>query len=389
MGYSLGFWLEDNSTTTPTDNESKNKVELHINYWSLEAKQSCNYLDIGLRLELKDFASFQSINFHFPFEIQKENYMGSLGSVICSTDDLIELIFNERLKSSFEGVNYKDINFEGKNGEILRVYKQLEIGDEPSNLKFLVNNESKSLRIQIPKSILNETQTSFSGEDEKKIYHYLRFRLKLTPEHVKILSQNYEPQDRLVVSKFEKTEIIDFRLNELRDLPAIVCNCLNQNFVLEQIHFFLIRDIHDELKLSHAKYKRCRLLEKEVWNPYLEFKNEQAALPKQMLIYHFQKNASDELKHIDRFNAFAKFVRVKVTLWSIALFIFSVIMLGSLGSLIATIFVESRPLGIYHLFKHLIFHILIGCAILSIAFYVTYIFWKNDWEFQSPIRRRE
>ena len=84
MGYSLGFWLEDNSTTTPTDNESKNKVELHINYWSLEAKQSCNYLDIGLRLELKDFASFQSINFHFPFEIQKENYMGSLGSVICS-----------------------------------------------------------------------------------------------------------------------------------------------------------------------------------------------------------------------------------------------------------------------------------------------------------------
>ncbi len=388
MGYSLGFWLEDDNRTSTVESEDKNKVELHINYWSLEAKQACNYLDIGLRIELLKEESFKSINFYLPFKMSKENYMGNLGSVICSTDDLIELIFNERLKSSFEGVNYKDINFDGKDNETLRVYKQLEIGDDDSNLKFIVNEENNSLRIQIPKSILCLNPINLPNNKQKKIYHYLRFRLKLTSEHVKVLSQNYEPQDRLVVSKFEKTEIIDFRLNELRDLPAVVCNCLNKNFVLEQIHFFLIRDIHDELKLSHAKYKRCRLLEKEVWNPYLKFKDEHAILPEQMLIYHFQKN-TDELKHIDRFNAFAKFVRVKVTLVSIFLFIFSVIMLGAFGSLLATVFVESRPLGMYYWSKHLILHILIGFGILSIVFYAVYIFWKNDWEFQRPIKRRE
>lgn len=389
MGYSLGFWLENEGNTSAIEgNESPNKVELHINYWSLEAKQACNYLDIGLRLELLNIESFKSINFYLPFKIEKDNYMGNLGSVICSTDDLIELIFNERLKSSFEGVNYKDINFNGKNSETLRVYKQLEIGDEPSNLKFIVNEENNSLRIQIPKATLDLTPIKLSDEVEKKIYHYFRFRLKLTSEHVKVLSQNYEPQDRLVVSKFEKTEIIDFRLNELRDLPASVCNCLNKNFILEQIHFFLIRDIHDELKLSHARYKRCRLLENEVWNPYLEFKGIQAILPKQMLIYHFQKN-TDTLKHIDRFNAFAKFVRVKVTFSSILVFIFSVIMLGALGSLLATIFIESRPLGIYNWTKHLIWHILIAIGILSIIFYIGYIFWKKDWELQRPIKRRK
>lgn len=388
MGYSLGFWLEHENNINQLNDEDKNKVELHINYWSLEAKQACNYLDIGLKIELLNEQSFKSINFYLPFNMSKENYMGDLGSVICSTDNLIELIFNERLKSSFEGLNYKDINFDGKDNETLRVYKQLEIGEEESNLKFILNEENGSLRIQIPKSILSLNPIILPNKEQKKIYHYLRFRLKLTAEHLKVLSQNYEPQDRLVVSKFEKTEIIDFRLNELRDLPAIVCNCLNKNFVLEQIHFFLIRDIHDELKLSHAKYKRCRLLEKEVWNPYLKFKSDQAALPEQMLIYHFQKN-TDELKHIDRFNAFAKFVRVKVTLPSILVFIFSVIILGALGSLLATVFVESRPVGTYYWAKFLILHVLIAVGILLIIFYVMYIFWKNDWEFQKPIRRRK
>lgn len=384
MGYSLGFWLEDDNRANINDSEPKNKVELHINYWSLETKQACNYLDIGLKLELVNEESFKSINFYFPFKMGKEAYMGNLGNVICSTDDLIELIFNERLKSSFEGVNFKDINFDSKDSEILRLYKELDIGNESTNVKFIQDEENGSTRINIPMDILD-----ISKVNDKRVYHYFRFRLKLTPEHVKILSQNYEPQDRLVVSKFEKIEVIDFRLNELRDLPASVSNCLNKNFILEQIHFFLIRDIHDELKLSHAKYKRCRLLEKEVWNPYLKFKSEQAILPSQMLIYHFEKSnkvLNQGTNHIDRFNAFAKFVRVKVTFPNILVFILSVIMLGAMGSLLATVFIESRPFGFYHWTKYLIWHILIGIGFVSILYCIGYAFWKNNLKFQWPIK---
>lgn len=381
----MGFWLEHENNTNQPNHEEKNKVELHINYWSLEAKQACNYLDIGLKLELINENSFKSINFYFPFKMGTEAYMGNLGNVICSTDDLIELIFNERLKSSFEGVNFKDINFDGKDSEILRLYKELDIGNDLTNVKFIQDQENGSTRINIPLNILDTSRV-----DGKNVYHYFRFRLKLTPEHVKILSQNYEPQDRLVVSKLEKIEVIDFRLNELRDLPANVSNCLNKNFTLEQIHFFLIRDIHDELKLSHAKYKRCRLLEKEVWNPYLKFKNEHAILPAQMLIYHFEKSVKGDnqgSKHIDRFNAFAKFVRVKVTFINILVFIFSVIMLGAMGSLLATVFVESRPFGFYYWTKHLIWHILIGIGFISILCCIGYVFWKNNLKLQWPIKR--
>lgn len=166
MGYSLGFWLEDDDTTSQSDSdESKNKVELHINYWSLEAKQACNYLDIGLRLELGNIESLKSINFYFPFLMGKENFMDNLGEVICSTDALIELIFNERLKSSFEGVNYKDINFDSKESETLRVYTELEIGEEPSSIKFIPDNENQCTRIKIPKDIINKKP--ISGQKKK------------------------------------------------------------------------------------------------------------------------------------------------------------------------------------------------------------------------------
>ncbi|MCU7226251.1 hypothetical protein OC498_15410, partial [Acinetobacter bohemicus] len=86
------------------------------------------------------------------------------------------------------------------------------MGNELTNVKFILDEENGSTRIKIPAEMLDTKSTSLEG---KTVYHYFRFRLRLTPEHVKILSQNYEPQDRLVVSKFEKIEVIDFRLNEL------------------------------------------------------------------------------------------------------------------------------------------------------------------------------
>lgn len=384
MGYSLGFWLEDDNTTSQSNSdEHKNKVELHINYWSLESKQACNYLDIGLKLKILRPDFIKSINFYLPFKMAKENYMGNLGSVVCSKDELLELIFNEKLKSSSDGVNYKDIKFLSDENSTLRVYKELEIGDDVNDIKFIVNEDDESTKVSIPKAIIK-------NEDREDIYHYFRFRLQLSSKQVKILSQNYEPEDRLVVSKFEKIEIIDFRLNELRDLPASICNQLKNNFILEQIHFFIIRDIHDELKLSHDKYKRCRLLEKEVWNEYLDFKMEKAALPTQMLIYHFDKKDKrneNEFKHIDRFNAFAKFVRVKVTLANILAFVFSVIILGALGSLIATVFIESRPSGIYFWAKHWIFHIFIAFCMIYMVYRILNTFWKGNLKLQWPIRR--
>jgi len=330
MGYSLGFWL-DSKQKSQTTEALKNIVELHINYWSIESQDKFHYLDIGVKLKLNDKDNLESINFLFPFNISLDDYMANLGEIICSKDYLLELIFNENLKNTIEGQNYKDVNFEGDDS-ILRVYKELDITNNDDAIRLITNGNDTTSLIFSKKLIKTK-------EDDLpvKIDHYFRFRLRLSPENVLKLSQNYTPQDRHILSRFEKMEIVDFRINELRDLPGSVCNVINKDFTLKQIHFFLIRDINDELKLAHTDYKRCRLLENKVWQDYLIFSDEKLQLPPQMLIYHFSegKKEGDKYIHIERFNAFAKFSRLKITKTGIFMFALSVIILGSLGSLFA------------------------------------------------------
>ncbi|MEO4186509.1 hypothetical protein ABH305_11675 [Acinetobacter pittii] len=382
MGYSLGFWLDHNKEKGEIK-VPKNCVELHINYWSIESKEKFHYLDIGVKLTLNN-DNLESINFFFPFDLEIKDYMNNLGETICSRDELLELIFNEKLRSTTEGPNYKDVIFEGDQKDSLRIYKELDIVNGEDTVELISNNDGTT-RIVFSKKLIKSFDDGLSNK-----HHYFRFRLRLNPENVKKLSQNYDPQDRLVLSRFEKTEIIDFRLNELRDLPGSVCNILNNDYTLKQIHFFLIRDIHDELKLAHADYKRCRLLEKEVWKEYLIFSKKDLLLPSQMLIYHFCEGKKKEgvYLHIERFNAFAKFARVKVTIRSLVVFIFSVVLLGAIGSIVATIFIENRPPNIYSFLRTPIsHHVILVIFIMCLVGFVVYLFNKN-YTVQSPIKEK-
>ncbi len=382
MGYSLGFWLDHNKDKGEIK-APKNSIELHINYWSIESKEKFHYLDIGVKLTLNN-NDLESINFFFPFDLQIKDYMDNLGETICSRDELLELIFNEKLKSTTEGQNYKDVVFEGEEKDRLRIYKELDIVNGEDAVELISNNDGTS-RIVFSKKLIK-----IFADDPVNIHHYFRFRLRLTPENVKKLSQNYDPQDRLVVSRFEKIEIIDFRLNELRDLPGSVCNVLNKDFTLKQIHFFLIRDIHDELKLAHADYKRCRLLEKEVWKEYLVFSKKDLVLPSQMLIYHFSEGHKKEgvYIHIERFNAFAKFARVKITIKSLLIFLFSVILLGAIGSILATIFIENRPQDTFSFLRTPIsFYVILAIFITCLIGLIVYLFNKN-YALQTPLKEK-
>lgn len=389
MGYSLGFWLDHNDNPKNRNNGNfkiKSTVELHFNYWSIESKEKFHYLDIGVKIKSID-NELDSVNFYFPFTIKNNEYMPNLGGVICSKVDLLELIFNEQLESKKAEKNYDDITFKNKE-EILRIYKELSAVNQ-EDCVLLTHNNDGTTRLSFTRSLFK-----FNDDDlEKKVWHYFRFRLKLTPDNVKKLSQNYAPEDRLLLSRFDKMEIIDFRINELRDLPSSICNVLNENFTLRRIDFFLIRDIYDELQLSHAEYKRCRLLEKEVWKDYLVFSKKELLLPSQMLIYHFcEKNQKKDgtYNHLERFNAFAKFSRLQVTPVSIFFFIFSVIILGALGSTLSSLFINNAPeLNIFNsnYSNDSIYNIILYGFIFLVVIIFIYILLKK-YTFQSILKRK-
>jgi hypothetical protein len=171
-------------------------------------------------------------------------------------------------------------------------------------------------------------------------------------EDKKCISQTHIPQDSKLLSHFESTEIVDFRLNEIRDLPQPIASYLSNPICISTVHFFLIRETNSELKLSHTEFKRCRILEKKLWNIYLkgESFNEKYFTPDQMLIYHWtetknQKKCTDSDKpeninkptqFLNKFSAFAKFSATNVTRKTLIEFLFYFILLGIVSGYLAS-----------------------------------------------------
>lgn len=114
--------------------------------------------------------------------------------------------------------------------------------------------------------------------------------------------------------------------------------------------------------MSHSKYKRCRILENNIWKKYLQLgvpplkwwekilkkrvglSFSRLKLPEQMLIYHWtEKNKEENAdKVIDHFSAFAKFSQRKTGFLRMTSVVLFVLGLGITASILANL--SMRPL---------------------------------------------
>lgn len=293
MARSLAFWIGD-----VDDNLPRAKVELHFNLWTLRSKK-INYLDIGVLFE--GLPSNGTINFYFPFNSGAAAYDPDLGKTVCTNEELIKAIFN---------CQYKDKQPITQTGICDFIFVTND-GDEP--IRFFTDLQKSSHTFSNGVSIADEQQAEgkdgfrltlplnlFPQDSERK--NYFRFRLKLSSADLLNILNKDRPTYSAVTNNHEVTETIDFRLNEARNLPQSVSRCMRNEGIIKKIHFFLIRDGREEFKLSHTNYKRCRILENDLWGQYLGISEEK--LKEQMLIYHWTTKDGNE---IDHFSAFAKF----------------------------------------------------------------------------------
>jgi hypothetical protein len=299
---SLAFWIDGVDiapVATGNGNPQKPAVELHFNLWTLSSK-NVNYLDIGVRV--KDSPKSGSINFYLPFQREFVRYDHELGKTICTSEDLIKAVFNCQFKDMQPKTNdgYYDFTFvSGDKCEPIRFFTDLsEVSNSfPDGVKIvdeiISENKSDGFRLSFPIEL-------FPLVDNREIY--FRFRLKLNDSELSKIVTKYSPTFRAVTNNHEVTETIDFRLNEPRNLPKTVSRSLRDKELIQKIHFFLIRDGREEYKLSHINYKRCRILENDLWGQYLGINSE--TLKEQMLIYHWTTKDNET---IDHFSAFAKF----------------------------------------------------------------------------------
>lgn len=324
MARSLAFWFDEKTGATLPE------LELHINFWSLNSEDT-NFLDIGVRLKNKGSEkTFENINIYIPFDVNQDNYLPQLGLIVCSDPELISAIFNSTVTTTT--ANAKDdifeITFSPTNK--LNFYTQIlpEENNSGDGVKLSTfkeyGDDHKGTILTFPNKLIDcKTNTDDS---------YFRFRIKLDKANKNILGPEYSPKDSWITNHFESIEMVDFRINEPRNLPAKIRSNLTNNLGLKDVHFFLIRDANAEFKISHSKYKRCRILENNIWKKYLKLGSKKTNLPEQMLIYHWAeskgKEESKKDQVIEHFSAFAKFTKRKVGLGKMLIVLAIVLAIG-------------------------------------------------------------
>jgi hypothetical protein len=337
MAKSLAFWVEGSNPNNPNEEgESKPEVELHFNYWSLSGSSETviDYLDVGVKFSgLKEF---DAIKIFFPFHVTEQSYVANLGRAVCNTPTLISAIFNTRVKETRLDGERMDITFRHEKESKLRFHCQIEVGPHGEGVTLnRLNREGEGTTLSFPIKLFKKEKEN-SLED---IPHYFRFRIKMSAEDKKIISQLSKPKDSKLLSRLESTEIVDFRINEIRNLPAQIRSKLEYDSYISSVHFFLIRETNSEHKLSHTEFKRCRVLEKDLWETYLREDGQVISLPEQMLIYHWREQSKRDQsgvlsEYLENFSAFAKFSKTIVTKMTIIWFVLSVIALGAASGVI-------------------------------------------------------
>lgn len=325
MTQSLAFWVENSSENA----SSSVALELHFNYWHLPGDK-INYLDIGVLIIGKN-KQFDSINVYLPFRYNIKSYISTLGDKVVESEELISAVFNNDVNNikPIRECRAKYIVFsEQKDSEGIVFFTNLS--HETSENRVLIEEDREGDKVG---TIIKFSNKIFNcSEEYKEKNWYLRFRYILEKEDIDNISREYKSKDSLITYYFEKSEVVDFRVNESRNLPKTirekVAICRN----IHKVHFFLIRNESSEFKIGHTTYDRCRVLEDKLWDTYL-CDNKDIQVKTKMLIYHWKTKSN---RRIEYFSAFARFVTRKVGLKEIIYVILFIIILGVFSSLIAT-----------------------------------------------------
>jgi hypothetical protein len=325
MARSLAFWFENQKENC----EEHYNAELHFNYWLLNSNK-INYLDVGVKFDPNH--KFESINFYLPFDNEAIEYDDKLGCVVCRNKDLIPAIFNSKVKNTSDGPGNGSYQIDFENGDKLQFFTQIEkqTDDSPGGVIITPQNSSdhKGTELSFPASLF-ETEVK-SGSC------YFRFRVILKErEKQQSISRLTYSKGAMLTGHLETTELVDFRVNELRNIPGKIK--LNNRSPITSVHFFLIREADSEYKISHQDFSRCRILESDLWDNYLASNNnKKQQISEQMLIYHWKdkakKDEEDNSVNIDHFSAFAKFTKWQVTKRTLLAIFLSIIALGGIGS---------------------------------------------------------
>lgn len=168
---------------------------------------------------------------------------------------------------------------------------------------------------------------------------YFRIRIRFDPHVFNPFIVHKAPVDRRVLSGHDALECVDFRLNEIRNLPRPVVDRMiihgSRLFSIEEAHFLLATALRADYVGGHKPFHKCRVLEKETWRRYAADDEARAELPDDMVIYHWKQvavagGASPATLH--DFNVFLKFKIHKSSVAMVLTYVLLAFFIGFIGS---------------------------------------------------------
>jgi hypothetical protein len=289
-------------------------VELHFNIWC-GLPGNLDVLDIGILF--KEARTIKEMFLYFPARIER-GQVSDLSQLLRDPTTL-SAVFNDTLEV---GEN-KPGSFEVlRNGIITRrvVTVDLESATELLMNSFLEEDGQYGTILTFSTEVIS--RMSNVGD------HYIRLRLMLSGVLAKMLVSHIEPSDRLFLSSFYRTQMIEFRLNEKRNFSKKLIERQRGGRPpkISAVQYFLVRDLDVEMVQSHAAFRKMRRLEPGLWDNYLAGLG--SSRPEDMVIYHWRELA-EAGNTVEDFIALTYFRQAGRNLW---LYIAAIVFLGAIGS---------------------------------------------------------
>ncbi|WP_375191046.1 hypothetical protein [Chryseobacterium sp.] len=253
---------------TRTDGNPPQPIELHFNYWKIPRKNKDLYRFLDIGIKVPSTLNTKSINLFFPARVENDNFQEIVTKFI-SKPDLVSAIFNENFTvvAGNNSKKYKILNDE--NQELFTIY---ECSENDINYEYRYGGTIVTLNLP------NLDQTI-----------YTRFRI--SGDFLHQLSTISTPSNSILESAFSELEMVDFRVNEIRDLNKDLIENYGKMSLISKQHFFYICSDKEEVVGYHTPFLSCRNLENYRWNGYVDLPNTENEI---FLAYHWKfSNLSD------------------------------------------------------------------------------------------------
>jgi hypothetical protein len=300
---SLAVWCE------ASHQSAQPQLDLHFNLWR-DLPGSPDVLDVGFKFQHAH--SFKGLHFFIPAVVALSDIQ-DLSSVL-EHEPTLSAVFNDTLTVGTSDCE----SFNAMHGSKIE-YRIARINfDKHLSLKEVAEPMGSGTVITLNDALFQNMPEHGN--------HYVRMRVTLSGNLARVFSDDFDPHDRIFLSGFFRTDVVEFRVNERRNFGQALRSLYPDMYmpVIGAIHYFLVRSIAAELVTSHADFRKVRRLEPLLWERYLQGLGSVSA--EKMVIYHWRAGVE---KPVEDFIALAWF---RAPRQNLILYLCAILLLGAAGS---------------------------------------------------------